>query len=318
MSGLFGLECGLIIIVLCIVVAFKEFVAEKNYNRTRSNRISVVAGHESNIEIDHPASILTPPKNKNKYIYLLKNVVGFDFHSTLYTKKDIYKVCSVVFFAVTLVSFVLAHFLDRLAVEFSPIESLAIIRIYFSRLQAKHNSKLIEQLPETVSMMARCLKVGVSLSRTLEIVAKQAQAPTKNLFQDVIHKVAVGKELGEALEDLALNGGIKEYRFFSIIVRLQTRTGGGLAEILDSFASTIRKRTQARKKALALASEARTSCYVLAGLPIFMSVLMLFMNPKYIEILYTTPSGLKMLYTAILLFIMGISSMLIITKLALR
>ncbi len=318
MFGLFGLECALVIIVVCNIAAFIAFMIERNCNRIRSARISWISEDDVAVEEYSATSILTVKKHNRRYYRILKTIAGFDFNSSLYTREYIYKVCFIVTSCVIVLSFVLAYFLDRIAIECAPFESIAVIRLYFTRVQGKYNTKLTEQIPEVVAMMARCLKVGVSLSRTLEIVASQAPDPTRSLFQDVVHKVAVGKELGEALEDLADSGGIKEYRFFSIIVRLQSRTGGGLAEILDSFATTIRKRLQARKKAFALASEARTSCYVLAGLPIFMAILMGVMNPKYISVLYTTKTGLEMLYTAVALFVMGIVSMFSITKFTLR
>ncbi|GBR02467.1 type II secretion system F family protein [Acetobacter oeni] len=318
MFGLFGVECALILIALCNILAFSAFKKEKNYNRLRSERISQVTISDRVMIVEAPLNIYSKKKKTSIYYSLLNNILGVDVNSSLYKSTYVIKISSIIVFIITIISFILGYFLDRVAVESSPLVDIAIIRIYFLRIHGKYNAKLIEQLPEAVFMMSRCLKVGVSLSRTLEIVSQQAPEPTKNLFEDVVHKVAVGKELGEALEDLAGNGGIKEYRFFSIIVRLQSRTGGGLAEILESFASTIRKRTQAKKKAIALASEARTSCYVLAGLPLFMAGLMSFMNPKYIAVLYTTPSGIKMLYAAIILFVMGISSMIFITKFTLR
>lgn len=198
------------------------------------------------------------------------------------------------------------------------LASLTMVKIHFFRFHAKYNKKLLDQLPDVVFMIARCLKVGVSLPRSLEIVATQAPEASSKLFQGVVHQVAMGKDLGEALDKLCGSGGIREYRFFAVVIRLQARSGGGLAEILESFASTIRKRIQSRKKAVALASEARTSCYVLAGLPICMAFLMRFMNPGYLDVLYTTQTGIKMTVTAVVLFVLGISSMVAITKMTLR
>ncbi|MBO1360849.1 type II secretion system F family protein [Acetobacter sacchari] len=167
-------------------------------------------------------------------------------------------------------------------------------------------------------MISRNLKVGVSLIKSIEIVSREASSPTKELFREVVASTVVGRDLGDSLREVARNINVQEYIFFSTVIGIQISTGGGLAEMLEIFGASIKKRIFARKKALALASEARASCYVLGGMPPVMAIVMYLMNPDYMRVLYETDLGKRLMYVAFSSFFLGIGSMVVISKRVLR
>jgi tight adherence protein B len=105
---------------------------------------------------------------------------------------------------------------------------------------------------------------------------------------------------------MAERNDVAEYRFFATALALQTQTGGGLTETLETLADTIRKRENARKRGHALASEARTSIYVLAGLPIVVGAMLFVINPDYIGLLFTDPVGEELLGVGVGMLCFGI------------
>jgi tight adherence protein B len=107
---------------------------------------------------------------------------------------------------------------------------------------------------------------------------------------------------------------LAEYRFFATALSLQSQTGGGLTETLETLADTIRKREAARKRGNALAAEAKASILVLTILPIFTGIMLWFTNPSYIEILFNTKPGEKLLGIAVFLLSLGQFSMRQIIK----
>ncbi|GAN56099.1 Flp pilus assembly protein TadB [Acetobacter aceti NBRC 14818] len=305
--------------LLCVIAFFKQKEMD-SYIETRFDGV-VESGKYSEFYDDIPTKIITNKVIKKTYFdHILKILFSFDRNSEICSGDEFkrFSLFSFIFFFLIFI-FCISYIPFNFTVVF--IFSalwIVFIRFHFVRKVNKFRKNLVEQLPDTVFMMARSLKIGVSLSRTLELIARQSPEPTKALFEDVVKKISVGKELGEVLDELAIKSGMNEYRFFSIITKLQNKTGGGLADILNEFGKNIRKRISARKKAIALASEARMSCYVLSALPIFMAVVLSIMNPQYVSVLYRTDSGLKLLYVAMVLFFSGISSMFLVTKLTLR
>lgn len=200
----------------------------------------------------------------------------------------------------------------------SPALIFVACRLYNSRVKGIYVATLVEQLPDAVLMISRSLKVGISLINAIEIVSRETRSPTKDLFREVIARTVLGRDLGESLREVAINSKVQEYVFFSTVIGIQISTGGGLAEMLESFGASVKKRIFARKKALALASEARASCYVLGGMPPVMTVVMSLMNPHYMSVLYETGLGRNLMYGALVSFFLGIISMIVISKRVLR
>jgi tight adherence protein B len=105
-----------------------------------------------------------------------------------------------------------------------------------------------------------------------------------------------------------------EYRFFAVALALQSQSGGSLSETLENLADICRKRVALRARAIALASEARLTMYVLAGLPFFAIGALLVLDPDYLMILVTTSSGKKLVLGGISLLTMGLFSMRLIIR----
>ena len=114
-----------------------------------------------------------------------------------------------------------------------------------------------------------------------------APNPTAGEFNRLVEQIAVGTPLDEAVTELAARTGLAEYRFFATALSLQTQTGGTLSETLENLADVIRKRAALKARGHAMTAEARTSSAILAMLPIVTGVMLYFLNPSYIMMLFT-------------------------------
>jgi len=189
-----------------------------------------------------------------------------------------------------------------------------LTRIFLKWCTGKVSRELLSQFPDALSMVSRSVRVGVPLGEAIKVVAREGLAPTREEFGRASDAVAIGVDLENALVEMAERNDLAEYRFFATALALQSQTGGGLTETLDTLADTIRKREAARKRGNALASEAKTSIYVLVALPIVTGVMLWLTNPDYINILFTTSGGEKLLAIAVGMLFMGLFSMQQIIK----
>ena len=121
-------------------------------------------------------------------------------------------------------------------------------------------------------------------------------------------KVSIGIPLDIALKELSLRIKLTEYQFFSTAVTLQSRSGGGITQTLETLADVIRKRVGLKARGYALTAEARTSAMILAVLPFLAGGAIFLMQREYIIMLFTTPSGESVLGLAILLMGMGLGT----------
>ena len=200
----------------------------------------------------------------------------------------------------------------------APVAGVFASRALFGVFAARRAAKLYVQLPDALSMIVRTIRVGTPVSEALRVVSREAPVPTATEFGRLSDQVAIGTALEDALRELAARSGLPEYRFFATTLSLQAQTGGALSETLDNLADVVRKRVAMRSRAHALASEARTSTYILAALPVATGVLLGVVNPAYIGVLFTDPTGNKLFAAAVAMLSVGMGVMRLIISRALR
>jgi tight adherence protein B len=64
-------------------------------------------------------------------------------------------------------------------------------------------------------------------------------------------------------------------------------SGGNLAQILDTIGHTIRERVRIKGEIQVLTAQGRISAYVVAGLPIAISLAISAINPEYMKPMFT-------------------------------
>lgn len=190
----------------------------------------------------------------------------------------------------------------------APVVALICFASPFGWLFMKRNgrmNKFAAQLPDAMELVARALRAGHSLAAGLHVVAEEMPAPISKEFGRVYEEQNLGIPLEEALKGMCDRVPNLDLRFFVTSVAIQRQTGGDLAEILDRIGHIIRERFKILGQVKALTAEGRLSGIVLIALPIGLFLLMLWMKPDYIRLLWTNDTGIKMSIGAIVLMIIG-------------
>lgn len=200
------------------------------------------------------------------------------------------------------------------AVAATPVVCLGFARVMFARFHEQHRRRLFIQLPDALGLVIRATRIGIPATEAMRTVAKEAPMPTAEEFRKIADRLSIGMPFDRALEETAMRNGVPEYRFFSTAMSLQAQTGGGLSETLENLADVVRKRVALRARGLALASEARTSAAILAGLPFGAGGLIALLNPSYAAVLVNDESGQRILALAIGMLLFGVFSMQTIIK----
>jgi tight adherence protein B len=185
---------------------------------------------------------------------------------------------------------------------------LFVTKFAFNWLNNKRNSKLLEQFPDALSSIVRCVRVGIPMAEALRTVSRDALEPTKTEFQTLADKVTIGIPLDVALRDLSTRIKLTEYQFFATALTLQARSGGGITQTLETLAEVIRKRVGLKARGYALTAEARTSAMILAVLPFIAGGGIFVMQRPYMKLLFDTSSGQSCLGAAILLMGAGLGT----------
>lgn len=175
--------------------------------------------------------------------------------------------------------------------------------LYMTR--ANRLKKFAAQLPDAMELVARALRAGHSLAAGMHVVAEEMPPPVCKEFARVYDEQNLGISLEETLDNMCERVPNLDLRFFVTSVAIQRQTGGDLAEILDRIGHVIRERFKILGQVKALTAEGRLSGVVLVALPIGLFMMMMFMKPDYIELLWKDPLGVKMSIGAVVLMIIG-------------
>ncbi|UFS70008.1 type II secretion system F family protein [Geomonas sp. RF6] len=158
---------------------------------------------------------------------------------------------------------------------------------YLRNRKEKRRSLLDEQLPDALTMVARSLRAGQSLSTAVELVGEELPDPAGGLFKMAHEQERFGIRISESLRLLRARIESVDYNFFVTIVRINSESGGNLAEILEKLAETIRVRQQIRRQVKVYTAEGSMSGYVLAGLPVLLFCVFSVTRPEYMQVFYT-------------------------------
>ncbi|MDX1743585.1 MAG: type II secretion system F family protein [Ruegeria sp.] len=157
------------------------------------------------------------------------------------------------------------------------------VYVWVSRKANKRMGMMEEQLPDAVELMVRSLRVGNPFVSSIQIVANEVQDPLGTEFGVIADECAYGRDIGEALKDLAERLDMQDLRFLAVAVGIQQQSGGNLAEILAGLAKVIRARFRLFRRVKAITAEAQWSGKFLSGFPLFCLVFILVTDPGYYD-----------------------------------
>ena len=166
--------------------------------------------------------------------------------------------------------------------------------------------KLQDQLVDILMILASSLRAGHSFLQAIDAVSREVGEPGTREFSRLVAEIRLGRDVDEAMYALAERIDSEDFKWAVIAVSIQREVGGNLAEVLDTVADTIRDRQNIRRQVDVLSAEGRLSVYVLAGLPVLVTLYMSIVNPTYIGLLFTTRIGIVMSVVAISLIILGV------------
>jgi Flp pilus assembly protein TadB len=185
-------------------------------------------------------------------------------------------------------------------------------------LQSRYQNKFLDPFPDALDLMCRAVRAGLPVFDAIEVAAREVADPVGLELHRTIEEMRIGVDVDEAMQHTADRIRVPDFRFFAVALRLQRRTGGGLAETLTNLSNIIRRRKEIRQKARSLTAESKASATVLGLLPFAVGALLFFLNPNLMSVLFHDPRGRFMLGMALLSLGIGISIMAVIIRKSLR
>lgn len=168
---------------------------------------------------------------------------------------------------------------------------IGIPELYLRLLRRRRLGQMSEEFPNAVDVIVRGVKSGLPFPDCLRIIARESREPLRSEFAKIVRDQAVGLPVDEAVDRFARRVPLSEANFFSIVIALQSETGGSLSEALNNLSTVLRERKKMRGKIRAMSSEAKASGGIIGSLPVVVSFIVYLTSPDYISLLFDTPTG---------------------------
>jgi tight adherence protein B len=151
--------------------------------------------------------------------------------------------------------------------------------------------KFLEVFPQAIDIIVRGIKAGIPLGDCFRNIAVEGEEPVKTEFRYIVDTQSLGLTIPEAVERIVERVPTPEASFFSIVITIQAKAGGNLAEALANLSNVLRDRKKMKGKIKAMSAEAKASAGIIGALPFLVAFFVYLTSPAYISLLFTTSTG---------------------------
>lgn len=169
----------------------------------------------------------------------------------------------------------------------------------------RRQTKFTAQFADAIDVIVRGIQSGLPIGECMKMIGRESPEPTGNEFRLFTESQRLGLTLDEALKRAIERMPTPEIKFFAIVLNINAQTGGNLAETLGNLSNVLRGRKEMADTIRTKSSEAKSTAMIIGSLPFCIGLMLTFMSPDYIALLFTEDLGHYFLYGAAALMISG-------------
>lgn len=186
------------------------------------------------------------------------------------------------------------------------VGSFGLPRFIIAQITKRRQKKFVEEFVTAIDIIVRGVKAGLPFNDCMTIITNEVQEPVKSEFVQLVEQQRIGVPVEQALQKMYERVPLQEVNFFAIVVSIQLQVGGNISEALSNLANVLRDRRKLLAKVQAVSMEAKASAAIIGALPLLVMAGVTFANPKYMDILFTDPTGHLILGGSALTMLTGV------------
>ncbi len=171
---------------------------------------------------------------------------------------------------------------------------------YILYKRSKRLRSFEEYFPDAIDSLVRALRAGHPFGAGMDLLSVEAKPPVSTEMKIAVDEWKLGMSWNQALDNLAKRVPLTDVAIFAAAVKLQIRTGGKLGEVLGRLAESMRENVAIQGEVRALAAHGKTTGLVLTAMPIFIGLVMFWVNPAQMGMLFQSPTGKNLIAAALI------------------
>jgi len=173
--------------------------------------------------------------------------------------------------------------------------SLGLPRWALRYMRKRRQNQFLDGFADAVDVMVRGLKAGLPVTDAMKVIAAETGPPVGPEFSEVVEGQRIGITMDQGIDRMFDRMPLAEVNFLGIVMAIQQKTGGNLAEALNNLSKVLRDRKKMKAKIKAVSQEAKASAAIIGSLPFLIMGAMMVLNPAYLNPLFETKLGNVML-----------------------
>lgn len=178
-------------------------------------------------------------------------------------------------------------------------------RFVVGHLRRARQRKLYAQLPDALQAWAGLLSSGHGMNTALAQLAERQARPLGDELRMLVRQSRMGVSVDGAFDALCRRIGAADLLLMSTLLRVTHELGGNLGESLLRLAGLLRARQAVEARIRSLTAQGRLQGVIVGILPLALLVVLCFMEPAAMSLLFTHPAGWAVLGLIAALEIVG-------------
>jgi tight adherence protein B len=174
------------------------------------------------------------------------------------------------------------------------------------RMRRRRAGRFDAQLPDLLQALAGALRAGAGVQPALRHLVAQAAPPLSQEFGLLLREQRLGLSFQDALQQLHKRMPTESCGLVVSALDIAARTGGSLADTLESIAGTLRARQHWLGRVEALTAQGRMQSRIMAGLPVLLALVLARLEPEAMALLWQTWYGWIVLTAILVLESLGL------------
>lgn len=181
-----------------------------------------------------------------------------------------------------------------------------VIPSSYMKSKGRKRVKLLSyQLVEALGTMSNSMRAGFSFLQTMQLIGKGMPDPIGPEFDRAVREIGMGIPMEDVFTSLLARLPNKELEVVVQAILAQRKSGGNLAQLMDTMEDTIRGRIRVLEELKTLTAQGKLSSVIITALPLVMALYLFFVSPDYFEPMLTNSLGMFLLVSGSISLLIG-------------
>lgn len=186
---------------------------------------------------------------------------------------------------------------------------------FMQKMKAEQRiKKFAKQIPDGIALISSCLKAGLSLTQSIEVLCNEMPDPISGEFENVLKSLRIGVSLNDAFYEMSQRINLEELKLVFTAVLVARDTGGDLPKVLTKLVDTLRDRRKLEENIATYTIQGKIQAGIMVLIPVGFVIIVLAQDKNHFDVMTNTDVGRMLLILAFVLQVVAFFAIIQVSK----